>query len=137
MKSSLELAMGNNSSDSAQAVLTDQGKEMMGSIRGTILALMKGRQNARDDSYRTLDQINVEINTLYEIAFVFVVMFVGALAIATYFYFKKLETIEKALRHDVFLARQQVQHATSRYQDLKVEMMEKMKSGGSDPAKDT
>ncbi len=137
IKSSLDLAMGNNSSDSAQAVLTDKGKAMMGSIRGTILALMKGRQNARYDSQRALDQVSVEIDTLYEIAFVFVVMFVGALALATYFYFKKLGTIEKALRHDVFLARQQVQHATSRYQDLKVEMMEKMKSGESDPAKDT
>ena len=89
IKSSIDLAMGDNSSDSVQAVLTDKGKELMGSIRGTILTLMKEKRNSRDDSYRALEQINAEIDTLNEIAVVVVVIFGCGLTAVTYFYFKK------------------------------------------------
>ena len=135
IKSSIDLALRNNSSDSLQAVLTDKGKELMGSIRSTIIALMKEKQNSRDDSYRALERINAEIDTLNEIAVVVVVVFGFVLTAATYFYFKKHDSVEEQLRYDLFQARQQVQHAMSRYQDLKVELKEKMTSGESGPAK--
>ena len=133
LKSSIDLAMTNSSSDSAQAVLTGKGKELMESIRGTILELVKERRNSRDDSYRRLEHVNAEINTLYETGLVVIVLFGCGLTAATFFYFKKLNSIEDGLRRELFQARQQVQHATSRYQDLKIEMKEQRKSeeGGS------
>ncbi len=127
LKASIDLAMGNNSSDSVQAVFTDKGRELMESIRGTILALLKERRNSRDDRYRALEQVNAEIDTLYEIALVVSVIFGCGLTAATYFYFHKLNIIENGLRRELFQARLQVQHATSRYQDLKVELKEKLR----------
>lgn len=137
IKSSIDLALENNLSDSVQAVFTDKGKELMGSIRRTILALMKERRNSRDDNYRALEQINAEIDALTEIAVVVVVIFGCGLSVATYFYFKKLDTVEAQLRQDVFWARQQAQHAMSRYQDLKVELKEKLDSSEGGEAKNS
>lgn len=135
IKSSIDLAMESNLSDSVQAALTDKGKELMRSIRGTILTLLKERRNSRDDSYRALEQINAEIDMISEIGVVVVVIFGCGLAVATYFSFRKLETIEMGLRQDVFRARQQTEHAMSRYQDLKVELVKKMNLSENDPAK--
>ncbi len=137
IKSSIDLALQDNSSDSVQAVLTDKGKELMGSIRETIFTLLKEKQNSRDDSYRALEQINADIDILNEIAVVVVVIFGFGLTAMTYFYFKRHDNVEEQLRYDLFQARQQVQHAMSRYQDLKVELKEKMKSGESSPAKNS
>ena len=137
LKSSIDLAIGDSTSDSVQTALTDKGKELMGSIRSTILVLMNQRRNARDDNYRALSRVNDEINVLSELAIVVIVIFGGTVTSVTFFYFKKFNIVEDALRRDLFQARQQVQHATSRYQDLKVEMMEKMKSGESGSAKES
>lgn len=133
LKSSIDLAMTSNASDSAQTVLTGKGRELMVSIRSTILELVKERGNSRDDTDRALGQAKAEIDSLYEAAVVVVVIFGCGLAGATYFYFKKLNKVEDGLRRELFQARQQVQHATSRYQDLKIEMKEKRKpeEGGS------
>ncbi len=125
LKSSIDLAMGNSSSDSAQAVLTGKGKELMDSIRGTILELVKDRRTSRDDNNRALEQNIANINTLYVIALIVIVLFGCGLTAVTYAYFKKLNVIEEGLRRELFLARQQVQHATSRYQDLKLELKDK------------
>ena len=67
IKSSIDLTMENNLSDSVQTVFTNRGKAMMGSIRSTILTLLKERRNSRDDSYRALEQINAEIDTVNEV----------------------------------------------------------------------
>lgn len=133
LKSSIDLAMSNNSSDSAQAVLTGKGKELMESIRSTILELVKERRNSRDDSSRALKQVNMEINTLYEIALVIIVVAGCGLAAATYFSFRKIHNTEDGLRRELFQARQQVQHATSRYQDLKIELKEKLNPDEGEP----
>jgi CHASE3 domain sensor protein len=127
LKSSIDLAMGNNSSDSAQAVLTGKGKELMDSISGTILELVKERRTSRDDNSRELERVIDNINTLFEVVLVVIVLFGCGLTGATYMYFKKLSSIEDGLRWELFQARQQVQHATSRYQDLKLELKEKIK----------
>ena len=129
LKSSIDLAMGSSSSDSAQAALTGKGKELMDSIRGTILELVKERRTSRDDNNRALEQVISDINTLYEIALVAIVLYACGLTAATYLYFKKLSSVEDGLRRELFQARQQVQHATSRYQDLKLELKEKTKPG--------
>ncbi len=126
LKSSIDLAMTNNSSDSAQAVLAGRGKELMETIRPTILELVKEKQNSRDDTDRKLERVNAEIKTLFEIAFILLIVFGGSLFVISYFYFKKIDIIEDGLRRELFQARQQVQHATSRYQDLKIELKEKM-----------
>jgi len=126
LKSSIDLAMTNNSSDSAQAVLAGRGKELMETIRPTILELVKEKQNSRDDTDRKLERVNAEIKTLFEIAFILLIVFGGSLFVISYFYFKKIDIIEDGLRRELFQARQQVQHATSPYQDLKIELKEKM-----------
>ncbi|MGA7162029.1 MAG: CHASE3 domain-containing protein [Bacteroidota bacterium] len=133
IKSSINLAMTNSSSDSLQAVLTDKGKELMGSIRTTILALMTEKQNSRDDSYRALERIGSEVDALYEIAVVIVIIFGGGLTAGAFFFFRRLDREEVRLQFELYHSRQQVQHAMSRYQDLKVELTEKMKSGENHP----
>ena len=127
IRSSIELAMTNTSSDSAQILLTGEGKTLMESIRATILELVKERRNSRDDSYRALANVNAEITVLYDSALAAIIVFTIGLTAATYYYFKKLNSIEEGLRWELFQARQQVQHATSRYQDLRTEMKDKLK----------
>ena len=127
LKSSIDLAMGNDSSDSAQSVLTGKGKELMDSIRGTILELIKERRTSRDDNSRALDKVVADIDTIYEISLFVIVLYGCGLAAATHLYSRKLSINEDGLRRELFLARQQVQHATSRYQDLKLELKDKIR----------
>jgi len=137
LKSSIDLAMGDNSSDSAQAVLTGKGKELMDSISGRILELVKERRTSRDDDSRALEKVIGNINTLFEAALVIIVLFGCGLTATTYMYFKKLNVVEDGLRRELFQARQQVQHATSRYQDLKIELKEKTNLTEGGRAEDT
>jgi CHASE3 domain sensor protein len=129
IQSSIELAMTNKTSDSVQILLTGQGKALMESIRPTILQLMTERRNSRDDNYRALTDVNAEISFLYSSALVAIVVFSCGLTAATYYYFKKLSSVEEGLRWELFQARQQVQHATSRYQDLRTEMKNQSRPG--------
>ncbi|HTR81706.1 MAG TPA: CHASE3 domain-containing protein [Bacteroidota bacterium] len=127
LKSSIELSMSKSSSDSLQAVLTDQGQEFMTSIRGTILQLLRDKRNSRDDTIRTLGQLNMKVKKLFNLFLAVLAALALGLISGTYFHFKRSDIMEEALRRDLFQARQQVQHATSRYQDLKTEMKEKLK----------
>ncbi len=118
LKSSIELFIANGSPDSAQIAMTDAGRDMMSSIRGTILALLVERKNARDDSYRAIGQINTGVKVFYDDALYIIIFILTALSIVTYFYSRKINVMDEALRRDLFQARQQVQHATSRYEKL-------------------
>ena len=119
IKSSLELFMTDRSSDSAQIAMTDEGRDLMVSIRGTILELLSERRNARDDSYRSIGEIHAGVNDFYESAMYLVIFVLCALSIITYFYVRKTSIIDEALHRDLMQARQQVQHATSRYEKLR------------------
>jgi CHASE3 domain sensor protein len=118
IKSSIELFMTNRSSDSAQVSMTDTGRDLMGAIRGTILELLEGRQNARDDSYRAIGLISTRVRDFYKSALYGIVIVLGVLSIVTYFYLRKIRIMDEALQTALVQARQQVQHATSRYEKL-------------------
>jgi CHASE3 domain sensor protein len=118
IKSSLELFKMNRSSDSAQIAMTDEGRDLMISIRGTMLELLSERRNARDDSYRSIGEIHAGVNDFYQSALYLMIFVLCALSIITYFYFRKTSIIDDALHRDLMQARQQVQHATSRYERL-------------------
>jgi MamL-1 domain. len=47
-----------------------------------------------------------------------------------------ISTVKDRLRRELFVARQRVHHATSRYQDAKIELMEKMKNTEGGPGGD-
>jgi hypothetical protein len=118
IKSSLELFMTNRSSDSAQIAVTDKGRNLMISIRGTILELLADRQNVRDDTYRSISQISARVKSFYESALYGVIIILCALSMATYFYLRKISIMQEALQAALLQARQQSQHATSRYEKL-------------------
>ena len=118
IKSSLELFIMDRSSDSAQIAMTDEGRDLMISIRGTILGLLSERRNARDDSYRFIGEIHADLNDFYESALYAMIFVLCALSIITFFLFRKISIIDDALHRDLLQARQQVQHATLRYEKL-------------------
>lgn len=118
IKSSLELFMTNQSSDSAQIAMTDEGRDLMISIRGTILELLADRQNIRDDTYRAISQISDRVKSFYQSALYGVIIILCALSIVTYFYLRKINIMDEALQAALLQARQQIQHATSRYEKL-------------------
>ena len=125
LKSSIELSMANESSDSTQAELTGQGRDLMTSIRATVLALLVEKANSRDDTYRAIGGVRSRLRSLYAWALPLITIALCGLTISTYTHFRRRGIMEEALRRDLFQARQQVQHATTRYQDLKLEMAEK------------
>ena len=126
LKSSIELSMANESSDSTQALLTGQGRDLMTSIRGTLLGLLVEKANSRDDTYRAIARVRTKLRSLYSWALPLITLSLCGLTISTYTHFRRRGIMEEALRRDLFQARQQVQHATTRYQDLKLEMAEKL-----------
>ncbi len=134
LKSSIDLAMSSSATDdSMQTVLTDQGRDFMTSIRNTMLTILTERKNSRDDTFRAINSFNATTRTLYDVILIIVVAAVVALSIGTYFHFKRFNLMEDTLRREVFQVRQQIQHANSRYQDLKVEMQEKLKNDENRP----
>ncbi len=118
IKSSLQLFIANSSTDSAQIAMTDKGRDLMGSIRGTIVELLVERSNTRDDSYRSIGQIRNRVKGYYEAALYATIAILSALSIMTYLYFRRLKIVEEALQRELFQTRQQVHHATSRYEKL-------------------
>jgi len=118
IKSSLQLFMANSSTDSAQIALTDKGRDLMGSIRGTILELLADRNSARDDTYRSIGQIRNGVRGYYEAALYATIAILSALSIMTYLYFRRLKIVEDAFQRELFQMREQVRHATSRYEKL-------------------
>jgi CHASE3 domain sensor protein len=135
LKSSIELAMIDSSADSAQAAMTNLGMESMGVIRGTILDLQREKRDSQDSAFQSLGRLNSGVKTVYDIVLIFVVVFAGGIAYLSNRHFRRFDRMEEQLRRELFQARQQVQHATSRYQDLKTEIKEKMKSGDGDAGK--
>lgn len=118
IKSSLQLFMANSSTDSAQIALTDKGRDLMGSIRGTILELLADRSSTRDDTYRSIGQIRNGVRGYYEAALYATIAILSALSIMTYLYFRRLKIVEDALQRELFQTREQVRQAMSRYEKL-------------------
>lgn len=118
VKSSLQLFIANSSTDSAQIAMTDKGRDLMGSIRRTILELLVERSNTRDDSFRSIGQIRNGVKVYYEAALYATLAVLSALSIMTYLYFRKLKIVEEILQRELFQTREQVRHAMSRYEKL-------------------
>lgn len=118
IKSSLQLFIANSSTDSAQIAMTDKGRDLMGSIRGTILELLVERSNTREESYHAIGQIRNGVKGYYEAALYVTITILSALSIMTYLHFRRLKIIEEALQRELFQTREQVRHATSRYEKL-------------------
>jgi CHASE3 domain sensor protein len=127
LKSSIELAMVDSSADSAQAAMTNSGMESMRVIRETILDLQRQKRDSEDDTFESLGRLTASIQSLYNLALLIVLLFASGIAFLSSRHFKRFDNMESQLLRELFLARQQVQHATSRYQDLKTEIKEKMK----------
>lgn len=132
IKSSLQLFIANSSTDSAQIAMTDKGRDLMGSIRGTILELLVERSNTRVDSYRAIGQIRNGVKGYYEVALYATIAILSALSILTYVYFRRLKIVEDSLQRELFQTREQVRHATSRYEKL----LEKSSPGLSETGKE-
>jgi CHASE3 domain sensor protein len=118
IKSSLQLFIANSSTDSAQIALTDKGRDLMGSIRGTILELLVERSNTRDDSYRTIGQIRNGVSGYFEAALCATIAILSSLSLMTYLHFRRLKIFEGTLQRELFQTREQVRHATARYEKL-------------------
>jgi len=118
IKSSLQLFIAHSSTDSAQIAMTDKGRILMGSIRTTILELLVERSNIRDDSYHSVGQIRSKVRSIYDVALYTTLVILVALSTLTYLYFRRLKIIEDALQRELFQTREQVRHATSRYEKL-------------------
>ncbi len=118
IKSSLQLFIANSSTDSAQIALTDKGRDLMGSIRGTILKLLIERSNARDDNYRLIGQIRNEVEGFYKATLYATIAILSVLSIMTYLYFRRMMIVEEALQRELFQTREQVRQAMSRYEKL-------------------
>jgi len=118
IKSSLQLFVAHSSTDSAQIAFTDKGKDLMGSIRGTILELLIQRSNTRDDSYRSIGELRNRVVFYYEAALYTFIAILSTMLVLSYLYFKKLKIVENALRHELIQTREQIRHATLRYERL-------------------
>jgi CHASE3 domain sensor protein len=118
IKSSLQLFIAHSSTDSAQIAFTDKGKDLMGSIRGTILELLVERSNARDESYHSIGEIRNGMKFYYEAALSAIIAMLSALSLMTYLYFRRLKIVDEALERELFQTREQVRHATARYEKL-------------------
>ncbi len=126
LKSSIEFSMSNELSDSTQAAQTNQGRDLMTSIRTTVLALLVEKANSRDDTFRAIGRVRSRLRLLYAWALPLITIALCGLTAVTYTHFRRRGVMEDAWRRDLFQARQQVQHATTRYQDLKLEIGEKL-----------
>ena len=133
LKSSIELSMSNELSDSTQTALTNRGRDLMTSIRTTVLTLLVEKANSRDDNYRAIGRVRSRLRSLYAWILPLIAVSLIGLAVLTYRHFRRRGVMEEALRRDLFQARQQVQHATTRYQDLKLEMAEKLNKEAQSP----
>jgi len=127
LKSSIELAMVDSSADSAQTAMTNIGMESMAQIRSTILDLQREKRDSQDLAFQSLAGLNALIKNLYQTILIVVLVLTSGLGFLAQREFARIERIEDQLLRELFQARQQVQHATSRYQDLRTEM--KLKSG--------
>ena len=126
--------MGDSSADSAQTAMTNTGMESMGTIRGTILELQREKRNSQDDSFQALGRLNSQVKSFYDTVLVFVLVFAVGIGYLSHRHFLRFDRMEDQLRRELFQARQQVQHATSRYQDLRTELKEKSKPEGGGSA---
>lgn len=132
IKSSLQLFIANSSTDSAQIAMTDKGRDLMGSIRGTILELLVERNNLRDDCFRSIAEIRNGVKAYYEAALYAAISILSALSIMTYLHFRRLKIVGEALQRELFQMREQVRHATSRYEKL----LEKSSAGLGETGKE-
>jgi hypothetical protein len=109
--------------------------EAMGLIRGTILDLQREKRDSQDDTFQSLGRLNASVQDLYNIGLFIVVAFALGIAYLSSRHFKRFDRIESQLLRELFQARQQVQHATSRYQDLKADISERSKPESGDTEK--
>ena len=130
--SSIKISMGRNSSDSIQIVMTERGTEIMQSIRKTILQMLREKRNSRDDRYRTLGKTVIRMRSMLGDGMIVVTVVLSVLMLITYSSMRRITRNDETLRFDLYQARYQVQHATSRYQDLRIEVAEKLKKSGDE-----
>jgi CHASE3 domain sensor protein len=134
LQASLQLAIRDTSADSIQVIFTDRGRESMKMIRATIYSLLDERKNDRTDIYRNLNEFNSDVRSLYIVVIFLMFWSLPGFAVVTYFQFRRVRITEMALRNDLILAHQQVQNARSRYQELKQQLAEKMRTEGDAPS---
>ena len=132
LKSSIELAMVDSTADSAQTAMTNSGMEAMRLIRVTILDLQREKRDSQDDTFTSLSQLHSLIKSIYTIGLTTVVAFVLGFAYLASRHFRRIDMTESQMLRELFQARQQVQHATFRYQDLKSEINERSKTESKD-----
>ena len=131
LKTSIELEMADSAADSVQAVLTNQGVDAMASIRATILTLERQKRDSEDDAFRSIGGLNASIRSFFvSLLAMSVVILLGFMYLSLR-YFRRLEASEDQVLRELYYARQQVQHFSSRYQDLKAELKEREAPGGS------
>lgn len=119
LQNSIHLALNDTSADSIQVALTEKGRESTRMIRGTVIELLNDRGTDRSDIYRALEQVNSNANDLSSTILTVTVLSLLGFAIVTYHQVRKSTIIEEALRRDILQTRQQVQHATQRYEELR------------------
>jgi hypothetical protein len=72
------------------------------------------------------------VQSLYAVVLILMLCSLPVFGVVAYFQFRRVRIMETALRQDLILARQQVQRATSRIQELEGELGEKAKTKGGD-----
>ncbi|MGA9408507.1 MAG: CHASE3 domain-containing protein [Bacteroidota bacterium] len=130
LQASLQLAIRDTSADSIQVIFTDRGSESMKLIRGTINSLLDERNGDRSDIYFDLNDFVSDVQSLYAGVMIIAFCSFPVIGLVAYFQFRRVRITEMALRQDLALAQQQIQHATSRYLELKQRLEEKTKTEG-------
>ena len=130
LNSSIKVSMGSNTSDSIQIAMTDRGTEVLRLIRNTILQMLNEKRNSRDDRYRILGAIDANMRTMLRDGLIVLTIILSGLLFISYLHVRRTARADELLRFELYTARSQAQHATSRYQDLKIEHAGKLKSGG-------
>ena len=124
LQKSLLLALSDTSADSIQVAFTDRGRESMKTIRGTVTELLNDRRNDRSDNYSALAKFSSDAKQLTSTVLLIALFFLCGFGILSYREIRKIGIVESALRTDLILARQQIQHATRRYEELRRKMEE-------------
>ena len=131
LKSSIELEMSDSAADSAQAAFTMQGMEAMSSLRTTILALERQKRDSQDEAFRSIGRLNASMRSLFTSLLMTALVIVAGFVYLSLRRFRRLESAESQTLRELFYARQQAQHFTTQYQDLKAELKEKRSSADS------
>ncbi|HTX17418.1 MAG TPA: CHASE3 domain-containing protein [Bacteroidota bacterium] len=125
LKKSIELEMADSAADSAQAVITNQGVDAMASLRSTILILERQKRDSQDDAFQKIGNLNASGRSLMTALLSGSVVVLLGFAYLSVLLLRRLERYDDQMLRELYYARQQAQHFSTRYQDLKAETKEK------------